>query len=241
MKLNDDLYMLALPMQRDGQTTYYNASLILDSAHGPTLVDAGLPGQQGALADALAEAGVRVADLARVIVTHQDIDHIGSLYDVVQASGARVLASAAEAAAIDGSTLPRFALPEVLAAHPILRPAAERFQPTPVDEHLQDGQQIDLAGGVRVIFTPGHSPGHICLYLERSQALIVGDALTASDGQLLGPNQSATPDLAQAAQSVRKLAELDVQTIVCYHGGVVREDANGQLARVVQELATAQE
>jgi glyoxylase-like metal-dependent hydrolase (beta-lactamase superfamily II) len=91
---------------------------------------------------------------------------------------------------------------------------------------------------VRVIFTPGHTPGHICLYLERSKILIAGDALTAGDGQLRGPNVAATPDMPAASQSVRKLAELDVQTIVCYHGGVVGEDASGQLRRVAQELAT---
>jgi hypothetical protein len=40
----------------------------------------------------------------------------------------------------------------------------------------------------------------------------------------------------EAARSVRRLAELDVQAIVCYHGGVVGDDANGQLRRVAQEI-----
>jgi hypothetical protein len=42
-------------------------------------------------------------------------------------------------------------------------------------------------------------------------------------------------DLPAARDSVQKLAELDVRAIVCYHGGVVNDDANGQLRR----LATA--
>src|SRR5207248_5736157 len=107
--LNDDLYMLALPMQRDGQTFDLNLSLVLDPAHGPTLVDAGLPGQQGAIATALAEAGVGVQDLARIVLTHQDVDHVGSLHELVRASGARVLAHEVEAPFIDGSERPRFA------------------------------------------------------------------------------------------------------------------------------------
>jgi glyoxylase-like metal-dependent hydrolase (beta-lactamase superfamily II) len=90
---------------------------------------------------------------------------------------------------------------------------------------------------VRVVFSPGHTPGHICLYHERSRTLIAGDALTAEDGRLRGPNPSATPDMPLAAQSVRKLAALDVQAIVCYHGGVVDDDAQGQLRRVADELA----
>jgi glyoxylase-like metal-dependent hydrolase (beta-lactamase superfamily II) len=236
MKLNDDLYILALPMQRGDQAVFLNLSLILDAKHGPTLVDTGLPGQYDAIAAALAEAGIQVPELKRIILTHQDIDHVGSLHDLAQASGARVLAHATEAPFIDGNVLPRFARPEVLAQRPELRPFAERFQPTHVDEQLQDGTRLDLAGGLRVIFTPGHTPGHSSLYLERSKALITGDALTAEDGRLMGPNEGATPDMPTASQSVRKLAELDVLTILCYHGGVVREDASGQLRRVAEEL-----
>lgn len=232
MKLNDDLYVLALPIERDGQTVFYNVSLIVDATHGPTLVDTGLPGQYDPIVTALGEAGLHVADLKRIILTHQDIDHVGSLHDLVQTSGARVLAHAVEAPFIDGTRLPRFATPEVLAQRPELRPVVERFLPTPVDEQLQDGMRLDLAGGVRVVFSPGHTPGHICLYHERSRTLIAGDALTAGAGQLMGPNAGATPDMPLAQQSIRKLAELDVQTIVCYHGGVVSDDAGGQLRRL---------
>ena len=70
------------------------------------------------------------------------------------------------------------------------------------------------------------------------QLLVAGDALTAEDGHLNGPNPSMTLDVREAARSVSSLAELDVQTIVCYHGGVVGEDANGQLRRVVQETSS---
>jgi glyoxylase-like metal-dependent hydrolase (beta-lactamase superfamily II) len=232
MKLNDDLYVLPLPIERDGQTMFFNTSLILDVAHGPTLVDTGLPGQHDVVAAALAEAGLSVADLRRIILTHQDIDHVGSLHELVQASAARVLAHAVEAPFIDGTRPPRFATPEMLAQRPELRPIVERFKYTPVDEQLQDGSRLDLAGGVRAIFTPGHTPGHMCLYHERSGTVIAGDSLTAEAGKLMGPNPGATPDMELAMQSVRKLAELDVRTIVCYHGGVVADDAGGQLRRL---------
>jgi glyoxylase-like metal-dependent hydrolase (beta-lactamase superfamily II) len=88
-------------------------------------------------------------------------------------------------------------------------------------------------------FTPGHTLGHMCLYLERTRTLLAGDALTATDGRLQGPNPAATPDIAQAGQSVQKLAALDVATIVCYHGGVVQDDAHGQLQRVAAEMAAS--
>ena len=237
LRLNDDVYVLPLPMVRDGQTHTLNLSLILDSAAGPTLVDAGLPGQLEGIAAALAEAGVEVRDLKRIVLTHQDVDHVGSLHDLVQASGALVLAHETEAPFIDGTERPRFATPELLAARPELRQLMERIRWTPVDQPLRDGSHLDVAGGVRIVSTPGHTAGHICLFVERSGTLIAGDALTAGGGRLEGPSQAATQDMATAGLSVGELADLDVRAIVCYHGGVVSDDAAGQLRRVAGELA----
>jgi glyoxylase-like metal-dependent hydrolase (beta-lactamase superfamily II) len=75
----------------------------------------------------------------------------------------------------------------------------------------------------------------ISLYLERAKVLVAGDALTAEGGRLIGPNPPLTLDVGEAARSVRRLAEVEVETIVCYHGGVVDDDANGQLRRVLRE------
>jgi glyoxylase-like metal-dependent hydrolase (beta-lactamase superfamily II) len=239
VRLNDDLHVLPVPMVREGQTHLLNLSLILDPVHGPTLVDTGLPGQLDQIAAGLADAGVQVADLKRIVLTHQDIDHVGSLADLVEASGARVLAHEREVPFIDGSEPPRFARSQMLTARPELRAVVERMRPTTVDEPLQDGARLDVAGGVRVVFTPGHTVGHMCLYLERTGTLVAGDALTAQEGRLLGPNAGATQDMLVAGRSVAKLAELDVRAIVCYHGGVVTDDAGGQLRRVAEELAGA--
>jgi hypothetical protein len=63
------------------------------------------------------------------------------------------------------------------------------------------------------------------------------DALTAEGGYLNGPNPPLTLDVRAAVRSVRRLADLEIDTIVCYHGGVVSEDANGQLRRVIQEAS----
>jgi glyoxylase-like metal-dependent hydrolase (beta-lactamase superfamily II) len=121
----------------------------------------------------------------------------------------------------------------MLEQRPQMREVLERLEPVRVDKHLEDGDRLDLAGGTRVIFTPGH----LSLYLERPKVLVAGDALTAEGGHLNGPNPPFTLDVGEAGRSVRRLAELDVETIVCYHGGVVGDDANGQLRRVVPEVS----
>jgi glyoxylase-like metal-dependent hydrolase (beta-lactamase superfamily II) len=237
MQLNEDVHVLELPMVRDGQTHILNLTLVVDPAQGPTLVDAGLPGQLDAIASALGEAGVGVADLKRIVLTHQDVDHVGSLPELVEASGARVLAHEVEAPYIVGDERPRFDRPDFHERFPAVATLLERLKQVRIDEVLPDGARLDVAGGVRVVATPGHTVGHMCLYLERSRTVIAGDALTAEDGRLNGPNPNATADMPEASRSVARLAELDVDAIVCYHGGVVSEDAGGQLRRVADELA----
>jgi glyoxylase-like metal-dependent hydrolase (beta-lactamase superfamily II) len=148
-----------------------------------------------------------------------------------------VFAHPADAAHIDGSLRPLKPSPEMLERRPQMREVLERLEPVRVDEHLADGDRLDLAGGTRVIFTPGHTPGHLSLYLERPKVLVAGDALTAEGGHLNGPNPPLTLDVRAAVRSVRRLADLEIDTIVCYHGGVVSEDANGQLRRVVREAS----
>src|ERR687889_1377527 len=237
MWIADGVYVLPIPRGSRGADGFLNLTLILDEQNGNTLVDAGLPGQAEVIGAALAEASIGVRDLRRIIFTHQDLDHVGSGAALVRQSRATVLAHPADSPHIDGTLKPLKPSPEMLEQRPQMREALERLEPVRVDEHAEDGDRLDLAGGTRVIFTPGHTPGHLSLYLEQPKVLIAGDALTAEGGRLNGPNPPLTLDMDEAVQSVRKLADVDVETIVCYHGGVVGDDANGQLRRVVQEVS----
>lgn len=80
------------------------------------------------------------------------------------------------------------------------------------------------------------TPGHISLYLWREKTLVAGDVLTAEDGRLMGPPPSPLAlDTAAAWLSMVRLAKLDVERIVCHHGGVVDEDSGGQLQGLLRE------
>ena len=231
------MYVLPIPRGPQEADSYLNLTLIVDEDNGTTLVDAGLPDQTEAIGAALVEAGIGVRNLRRIIFTHQDLDHVGSGAALVRQSGARVLAHSADAPYIGGRLRPLKPSPEMLEQRPQMRKVLEHFEPVAVDEHAENGTHLALAGGTRVVFTPGHTPGHISLYLEGSKILIAGDALTAEGGYLNGPNPWATLDMSTAIRSTQRLADLDINTIVCYHGGVVSEDAKGQLRRVLREAS----
>src|ERR687890_2550004 len=188
MRVANGVYVLPIPRSPQEPESFLNLTLIVDEQNGNTLVDAGLPDQAEAISAALAEAGIGVRDLRRIIFPHQDLDHVGSGAALVRQSDARVLAHPADAPHIDGSLRLLKPSPEMLEQRPQMREALESVEPVGVDEHLEEGDRLELAGGTRVIFTPGHTPGHLCLYLERSKVLVAGDALTAKGGHLNGPN-----------------------------------------------------
>ncbi|RIV16754.1 MBL fold metallo-hydrolase [Alicyclobacillaceae bacterium I2511] len=215
--------------------------VIIRDRDGVTLVDTGMPGQFSQLRAALEQAGVALTDLRRVILTHQDVDHIGGLPDLLREgpTNLKVWAHAADRPYIEGVKPLLKADPQrtrQMLSHmpPALRAQVESmFVHLPsgrVDVELTDDEVLSVGGGTRVIYTPGHTPGHVSLFVESEKTLITGDAMLIKDGELQGPNPTNTPDMAQAILSLTKLANLPVQTVVCYHGGVYQGNPQARLA-----------
>ncbi|MHB1418401.1 MAG: MBL fold metallo-hydrolase [Bacillota bacterium] len=93
--------------------------------------------------------------------------------------------------------------------------------------------ELPYCGGIQVIFTPGHTPGHICLYLKQSKILIAGDILFVEDGMLVKPPEFTNFDLDLSSRSLKKLTEYDIETVVCYHGGLYQDNTNQRIADLV--------
>ena len=104
-----------------------------------------------------------------------------------------------------------------------------------VDQTVEDGEVLPYCGGMTVIFTPGHTLGHICLYLNQSKTLITGDDLNVIEGQLVGPRPEHASDIVSAKKSLEKLARYDIETVICYHGGVYRGEIKQRLLELVKE------
>jgi len=216
--------------------------LLFDRPDNMTLVDAGLPGQGTAIKEIVKQLGLKMSNIRRLILTHQDIDHIGGAAEIVQETGAEVMAHADDVPYIQGEQqLIKFnperietmlqSLPEER------RDAARRLFSSPprvrVDRTLKDGDELPQHGGLQIIHTPGHTPGHISLFVRSHGLLVSGDALRVEDNKLVGPAAGATPDMQTAVASVAKLQSLPIDRVICYHGGLSPEGA----AERIREIA----
>lgn len=177
------------------------SAYIVVRAGEAAVIDTGTQGSAEAIESVLMQLGSRWEDLSHVILTHSHGDHIGSLDAVLSSADAAVVyAGVADIPAISS--------------------------PRPL-EAVDDGDSVfDL----RVIATPGHTPGHISLLDPTLRVLFAGDAINGDNGAVAGPNPQFTPDMDTAFRSVDVLATLDYDTIVFGHGEPTTEDAVAQVA-----------
>jgi glyoxylase-like metal-dependent hydrolase (beta-lactamase superfamily II) len=97
---------------------------------------------------------------------------------------------------------------------------------------VKDGDEVF---GLRIIGTPGHTAGHISVFDPSTGVLVAGDALRTTDG-LVGSDPQYTADESQAADSVRKLAALDVKAILPGHGEPLTAGAADALRKLAASL-----
>jgi len=245
MKIADGVEALEITVNLMGRQTTIYPTLIWDR-ETVILVDAGFAGLEQKIQEAFEKAGVSFGRLNKVILTHQDIDHTGSLPGILAKSKHKieVFASEVEKPYIEGDKplvkmdpARRAKMFETIPEEQRKRLEAAFSSPpkSKVDVTIEDGEELPYCGGIIIISTPGHTPGHISLYHKQSKTLVTGDALIVADGQLSGPNSSAAFDIDEANKSLEKLAQYDIETIICYHGGVYKENAQQQVFQLANK------
>lgn len=235
MKISDELYVLELPMPLGETVSIMHLSVVVDPEGGLTLIDTGLPNQADSIAGKIADEGFDIGHVQRIVLTHQDIDHVGSCSALVERLRVPVIAGADEVPYIDGRLTPiKFPTAEQLAQNPGMAEIMAHYRPVRVDRAVVDGEVLAEVAGAIVIATPGHTPGHLALYLPGSKTLIAGDSMVARNGVLEGPRERATPNMPQAMESIRRFLDFEIDTVVCYHGGLVTADPRGPIQRVLE-------
>jgi glyoxylase-like metal-dependent hydrolase (beta-lactamase superfamily II) len=194
------------------------------------LIDTGYPHQFEELTAQLALHGFNPADVTQVILTHQDLDHIGNARRFKEL-GAQVLASAIEAPYIQGDITPikftdlaerrsQFSPERIAFIESWKRGFSGAF--VQVDRFLSDGEVLLYGGGIQVVATPGHTPGHIVLLLLEPKVVVLGDAGGLGEDGLAGFPSDLNHNQVEAEASLAKIETLGASGYVCFHGGYLK-------------------
>jgi glyoxylase-like metal-dependent hydrolase (beta-lactamase superfamily II) len=187
-----------------------------------TLVDAGVKRAPRRIVAGLEHLGAAPSDVTRILVTHAHNDHIGGLSALRGRTGATVAVHERDAAYVregKGPVLDRGTLGGRL------KRRGGGSAPTPVEDELVDGQVVDVAGGLRVLHTPGHTPGHVSLLHEPSGVLITGDSIFNMFRRMTWPPAMMCTDSALSRRTAHALGEADYQVAAFTHGPEIRDGA----------------
>jgi glyoxylase-like metal-dependent hydrolase (beta-lactamase superfamily II) len=233
-KVRPDLW--SIPVQWPRSVLRYTLSYLFTGRGGPALIDTGWPTEQGwsALVDGIRQTGHDVAELKYVLVTHAHADHLGMADRVREASGALVGMHPAERATLRHRVEPetwRLGLSGWLRARGAPDGEAAGISDlmsgavglharlTRPDVDIEDGS-LPLGAGtaLRAVWTPGHTPGHLCFYDEQRDVLMTGDhvlpRITPHIG--LAPGSAGDP-LGDYQASLRALARYDPAEVLPAH------------------------
>lgn len=192
---------------------YINSFAFLEDDGSVTLVDCGLKRAPSAIVRGLAALGRRPSDVQRIVLTHAHEDHAGGAARMVEETSAPgVTVHAVEAQYARTGTRP-----------PVQRTLFSRlrsggFAPVPVVGEVTDGQVLDIAGGVQVLHTPGHTPGHISLLHPDSGVLITGDSIFNMNARMRWPLSAFCTDPVENQDTASRLADADYTTAAFTHG-----------------------
>jgi glyoxylase-like metal-dependent hydrolase (beta-lactamase superfamily II) len=206
-------------------------AFLLDDGAELTVIDTLYDTDARLVLDRIGSIGRKVTDLRHVILTHGHRSHLGGLAVLKRLSGARVYSHEWEADIIAGD---RGAQPVTLWPMRPLRSywrvyhlqlgaalGLGKHPPCPVDSTLEDGDRV---GPVRVLHTPGHTPGHLSFWWPERRVLFAGDAI-ATYPELAGGWPAFNLNERQHRASLARLAALDAEVVAVGHGEPITRGA----------------
>lgn len=216
---------------------YVNSFAFVDDDGSVTLVDCGLAKAPPRIVAGLAAIGKRPADVTRILLTHVHPDHAGGAAEMSRRTGADVWLHEGDHPSATSGTIAQRPDQRYLLGRLFSRLPDPRFEPFTPGPLLRDGEVLPVAGGLRVVHTPGHSPGHVSFLHEPTRTLITGDSMFnfGFRGLTLSP-RFLCADFALTRQTAHRLGELDYDVAAFTHGAEMtdhaRERIRGYLARL---------
>lgn len=217
---------------------------LIQDENNLVLVDCGYPGFVGQIEEAMKQVGASIKDLTKIIISHHDHDHIGALKEIVSLyPNIEVLCSEKQAPFITGQEK-SLRLAQLEEKHKVLneaeRVANRKFmdmilavQHVTKVRAVKDGEILPVCDGVQIIDTSGHMPGHISVYIPSEKTLIAGDALGVQNGDLCIANPQFVLDMKMAVKAIEKVSHLDIEKVICYHGGAYDKDVKAKFKQIL--------
>lgn len=206
---------------------------LVELDEGYMLIDSGVATREcfQVLESALTERGVAWSDVRTLLLTHYHPDHIGLSWKILELTGARLVMHRADAAYLEElarvNGLPWYAqamriggVPPDLAAgmEGALKGNRPAFRTHHPHQLLEGGETLAVRGGTfEAIWTPGHTPGHVCLYSPQRRILISGDHVL----EKITPNIAWHPEhdmLATYLASLDLLLPYEIDVVIPSHG-----------------------
>ncbi|WP_280459298.1 MBL fold metallo-hydrolase [Nocardia carnea] len=252
ISVGDGIFRIPVPITGNplGNTLVY----ALESPRGIVLIDAGWYDDNAwdGLTAGLETIGFSVRDVEGVVLTHFHPDHSGLCGRVRQVSGAWIAMHEADHSLFADMTADRDAAwlagqkknlaragaadADVEAYERAVHEETRVSRDSAPDRTLVDGERIALTGrDLRAVYTPGHTPGHVCFYLEDADVLFTGDHIlqktTPHVGNFVYPLE-ARDALAEFTDSLRRVQAMGVTRGLGAHGLPI-DDVGGRAAFLI--------
>lgn len=177
------------------------------------------------------DLGFDLDDLSMIINTHDHIEHFGGNAALKDISCAKILAHRLAIPFIEdmGNHAPQESelkdLPKEVTNFIKVRSSMYRNLTTAkVDIGLEGNELIPVGDFVlRIIHTPGHTRGHICIYEEGEETLFAGDLIMKEGTPYIGALPPQYGDMVDFLNSIRRLKDLNLRRLLPSHGEEVRD------------------
>jgi len=203
---------------------------------GLILIDAGMPRKQKKVFSVIQALGRQTQDLKRILVTHADLDHVGSLAAIQAESGAQIFAGEQTAVYLKKGKSPKhLSGPAQFILDKFMGYQAVQEKTISI---ISDGETLPFLGGIQVIATPGHTPDHVSFYSPLSGVLFAGDAINTRNGRINPSPKRATADQSAADQSAIRLLQLTPTVFACGHGAPITDHSSKDLMTAFNQFRT---
>jgi glyoxylase-like metal-dependent hydrolase (beta-lactamase superfamily II) len=202
MKISDQVYALD---STKGNYVY----IVL--AEEIILIDTGLPKNGKNILNELESMDIKPHDIKHILITHDDMDHVGSLALLEKVSGAKIWASKEDIPHIMGE-INRHVIKR------IMNHIVKLKKPENINSYPEDG----IISDIKVIYTPGHTVGHVCLLYK--DIMFVGDLFRTKNGEIIPGPSFANWNNSILKKSIVKIDEYDFKWICPAHGEPIKRD-----------------